>query len=145
MGGSQANARGDGMLTEINVTPLVDVVLVLLVVLMVAATAIANRSISVEVPKARTGDADGKKSPLVLVVDEGGAIFVGAERLDDAAVRERARGVRELDASAVIAADGRARHEAVVHALDLLRAERIGKVAIMVRGVGPQASDARTP
>jgi biopolymer transport protein ExbD len=133
--------RSGEILSEINVTPLVDVVLVLLVVLMIAATAIANRSIAVELPRSRTGDATAKQEPLVVTVDENGGLFLGAERADDTTVRARARAVAGggAAASAVLAADARTRHASVVHALDLLRSEHIAKIAIVVRG------DARQP
>lgn len=136
MGASLGGGKDSGMMTDINVTPLVDVVLVLLVLMMVTATAMANRTIPLELPKAQTGESDGKKRPLVLSVDEGGALFLDTQRVSDAEVRAKAKEVSATDAqaSAILAADGRARHEAVVHALELLRAERISKIAIVVRG-----------
>ena len=132
MGAAQ---KSDGMMTEINITPLVDVVLVLLVLMMVTATALAQKTIHVELPKAQSGEADAAKKPLVIALDESGALFVETERVDEAGVRARARAALASNpqVSAVLAADGRTRHEAVVHALELLRSERIGKIAIVVR------------
>jgi biopolymer transport protein ExbD len=119
-----------GLLTEINVTPLVDVVLVLLILMMVTATTLASKTIPVDLPKAATGDAaKDAKPPFTLAVDEAGTMFIETTRADDAAVRTRARGAE----SAVLAADGRARHESVVHALELLRLEHVQKIAIVVR------------
>lgn len=117
------------LLSEINVTPLVDVVLVLLVIMMVAATSLASKTIPVELPKAKTGESDAASRPFVVSVDVQGVMFLEKERADDATVRRGARG----RSSAVIAADGKARHEAVVHALELLRGERVEKIAIVVR------------
>ncbi|MBX3201857.1 MAG: biopolymer transporter ExbD [Labilithrix sp.] len=134
-----ASQKGDGgLMTEINVTPLVDVVLVLLVLMMVTATSLAQKTIQVELPKARSGDADSAKKPLMVAVDESGALYVDADRLDEPGVRARAREAvaRDADVSAVLAADGRARHEVVVHALELLRGERVAKIAIVVRAEG---------
>ncbi|MBX3230304.1 MAG: biopolymer transporter ExbD [Labilithrix sp.] len=128
-GGGGASGA-DGLLTEINVTPLVDVVLVLLILMMVTATTLASKTIPVDLPKASTGSsAKDAKEPFTLAIDADGAMFVKEERVDDAAVRARARGAE----GAVLAADGRARHETVVHALELLRAERVAKIAIVVR------------
>ena len=122
---------GDGaLLTEINVTPLVDVVLVLLILMMVTATTLASKTIPVDLPKAATGEgAKDAKPPFTLAIDESGAMFIEQTRADDGAVRARARSAE----SAVLAADGRARHEAVVHALELLRGEHVAKIAIVVR------------
>ena len=53
---------GGGMIADINVTPLVDITLVLLIIMMVAAPMIANNpSIKVELPKAASGDETQKK------------------------------------------------------------------------------------
>lgn len=122
-------------MTEINITPLVDVVLVLLILMMVTATAIASRTMVVEVPKARSGEPRSPARPLVIEVDADGALLLEAMRVDDAAVRARVRRAASEDASTpvVVAADGRARHEAVVRALDILKGERVSKIAILVR------------
>lgn len=126
--------RDGALLTEINVTPLVDVVLVLLVVMMVTATAIASRTIPVELPRAKTGESDASQTPLTVAVDEHGAMFVETTEVDDGALRRLARGAP----AAVLAADGRARHERVVHALEILRGEHVAKIAIVVRSdTGP--------
>jgi biopolymer transport protein ExbD len=62
-------------------------------------------------------------------------MFLGRERADEAQVRTRARlaTTNGKPASAVLAADGRARHEAVVRALEILRSEHVAKIAIVVR------------
>ncbi|HVH47878.1 MAG TPA: biopolymer transporter ExbD [Labilithrix sp.] len=132
---ASSSQKSDGLMTEINVTPLVDVVLVLLVLMMVTATALAQKTIHVELPKARSGDAESAKKPLTVAVDEAGALFVDTDRVDESGLRARAREAfaRDAQVSAVLAADGRARHETVVHALELLRGERISKIAIVVR------------
>ena len=128
MASSTSNNR-DGLLTDINVTPLVDVVLVLLVIMMATATALASRTIPVQLPKASTGATPEANKPLAVAVDESGAFFVEQTRVTDAELRARVRG-RE---TAIVAADGRARHENVVHALELLRTEHVGKISIVVR------------
>src|SRR3712207_5246514 len=81
----------DGLMTEINVTPLVDVVLVLLVIMMMAATAIATRTIPVELPRAHTGESDGTRRPSVVGVDEAGLLYLGGVHADAPAVQARAR------------------------------------------------------
>jgi biopolymer transport protein ExbD len=125
----------DALLTEINVTPLVDVVLVLLVIMMVTATTLANESIGIELPKAKSGNA-AESTPLVVSVDEAGSLYLDQKPATDHDVRARARAASARDprATAVLAADARTRHASVVHALDLLRGERVAKIAIVVEG-----------
>ncbi len=125
-------ARDDQLMTEINVTPLVDVVLVLLVLMMVTATAIASRTIGVDVPKAKTGTSAPAR-PLVIALDERGAFLIDGQPASEDDVRARARSKPDV----VLAADGRTRHEIVVHALDVLRGEQVQKIAIVVRSAEP--------
>ena len=126
---SSSNNHSSGLLTDINVTPLVDVVLVLLVIMMATATALASRTIPVQLPKASTGATPDANKPLAVAVDESGAFFVEHTRVTDDELRAHARG-RE---TAIVAADGRTRHESVVHALEILRGEHVAKISIVVR------------
>ena len=138
MAGSQNG--GGGLMTEINVTPLVDVVLVLLVLMMVTSTALVQKTIPIELPKAKSGESSAPRKPLLVAVDEAGLLYLDSETIpsEPGVVRARAREALAADAdtSAVLAADGRARHEAVVRALELLRGERVTKIAIVVRAEG---------
>ena len=69
----------------INVTPLVDVVLVLLIVLMVTAGYIVAKSIPVDLPKAQTGEPSG--TTLAVSIDSSGALYLDAVRLDEDGLR----------------------------------------------------------
>jgi len=124
----------DEIIYAINVTPLVDVVLVLLIILMVTATAIVSKTIPVELPEA-AGPTDSVPTTLAVSVDQEGALFLDAEPVDEDELRRRIRTARENDEDlrAVIAADGRINHARVVQVIDLLRQERVTKFAINVR------------
>lgn len=132
--GPDAGLENDGeIIAGINVTPLVDVVLVLLVALMVTASYIASRSIPLDLPKAVTGQqAEG---PVAIAIDRAGRMFVGGTAVDERELRVRvaaARG-RDPDLRAVIAADGDVAHRVVVRVVDLLRSERVVRIAFNVR------------
>lgn len=123
----------DEMITAINVTPLVDVALVLLVILMVTATYIAARTIPMDLPEAATGEPT--HTTLAISVDAQGATWLDGRRVELAALRaevRRARGAN-ADTRAVIAADGSTRHRAVVTVIDLLRQEGVSRFAINVQ------------
>lgn len=122
----------DELIVGINVTPLVDVVLVLLVVLMVTATYLASRAIPVDLPKGATGEAT--ESPLAISVDEAGRWFLDGQPIDEVRLRSQVRAARARtpDVRAVIAADGASRHKSVVGVIDLLRKERVTRFAINV-------------
>jgi len=131
MSHSEANSD-DELIVGINVTPLVDVVLVLLVVLMVTATYLASRAIPVDLPKGATGEAT--ESPLAISVDEGGSWYLDGQPIDEAGLRGQVRAARQRspEVRAVIAADGSSRHKSVVGVIDLLRKERVTRFAINV-------------
>jgi len=129
---ASAAASDDEMITGINVTPLVDVVLVLLVILMVTASYVVSRSVPLELPKAATADA--VPSTLVVSVGKEGELFLDGAAIDPVGLRARVRQAHGADPEtrAVIAADGRARHAQVVKVIDLLRQENVTKFAINV-------------
>lgn len=133
MAGGANSGGDDGLITEINVTPLVDVVLVLLIILMVTATAIVSKTIPMELPKASTGEQT--PTTLAVSIDADGAIYLDRDQVTDDQLRERVRGAREKEPEvrAVIAADGRVEHSQVVRVIDLLRREQVTKFAINVK------------
>jgi biopolymer transport protein ExbD len=135
-GATQGN--DDELITQINVTPLVDVVLVLLIILMVTASYIVSRSIPVELPKAETGQADTQQRTLTVSIDEAGRLYIDAEPVADAELRQRIRqylaGLPDRrQARAVVAADGRIPHARFIQVIDILRDEELTHFAIQVR------------
>jgi biopolymer transport protein ExbD len=137
----------DEIITGINVTPLVDVTLVLLVILMVTASYVASRSIPMELPRGAT--AESTPTTLAVSIDKEGNLFLDAEAIDEASFRSKVRASRTADAEtrAVIAADGRVSHAKVVHVMDLLRREDVSKFAINVDPEEPTTKEqpARKP
>jgi biopolymer transport protein ExbD len=129
---TQAN-DGDDLMTAINVTPLVDVTLVLLVILMITASYVASQSIPMNLPRSATGESTA--STLTVSVDGQGHTFLDAVAIDEDGLRARFRAAHEAnaDTQAVIAADSKTDHGMVVHVIDLLRRERIVNFAINVQ------------
>jgi len=122
----------DEMISGINITPLVDVVLVLLVVLMVTSSYLASHGIPVDLPKGATGESTS--SILSVSVTRDGAVFLDGQPVADQEFRARVRRAHATDHElrAVIAADGGAAHRNVVHVVDLLRQERVTRFALNV-------------
>ena len=129
MGGG-ANEDSDELITAINVTPLVDIVLVLMIVLMVTSSYLVNKSINVELPKAATGEATDTSMSISIDVD--GKLYLDGKELDEPALQQRIRSAykENPDVKAVISADGRVQHSQVVTIIDLLRREKVTKFAI---------------
>jgi len=127
-----ASSGQDESITGINVTPLVDVVLVLLVVLMVTATYLASRAIPVDLPTGKTGEASA--APLTVSLTKTGSLYVDGVPCTEAELREKLSEARRTapDLRAVIAADGAVPHRRVIGVIDLLRQEHVDRFAINV-------------
>lgn len=136
MAGGTGRARS-GAITGINVTPLVDITLVLLIVFMVTAKLIVGqKAIPVDLPKAKTGSEVQEVLSVVLIAPDGMQVNGQVVPENDSALASLANGaVRKTpDLRAVVKADGNVPHSRVMHALDQLRVAGIAKVAF---GVSP--------
>jgi biopolymer transport protein ExbD len=125
--------NGEVTITGINVTPLVDVVLVLLVVLMVTAGYIVAKTIPVDLPKGATGESTNVT--LAITVDAKGQTYLDAEPMSVEQLRKRVADAqsRDPETRAVIAADGATPHRYVVGVIDLLRQAGVNRFAINVQ------------
>jgi biopolymer transport protein ExbD len=129
---ASAASSDDDIITGINVTPLVDITLVLLVILMVTASYVVSKAIPMELPKGAT--AESTPTTLSVSVDKDGRTFLDAEPVSEANLRAKVKAAHDKDPEvrAVIAADGRSAHANVVRVIDLLRQEDVTKFAINV-------------
>ena len=114
----------------INVTPMVDVVLVLLVIMMVAANYIVSQSMNVDLPKAANGDG-GATSLAVVTIGPTGSFRWNDNPVNEGELVGKLKELSE-DTNLVISADAQATHGVVVHVLDLAKAEGITHFAIAV-------------
>ena len=136
-GGGGFDDDDGGVISDINVTPLVDVMLVLLVVLMMPATAIVSQSIAMDLPSAQTGEATPQDAPVTVTIsiDAENQLYLDRDEVDENALRRKLRELEpdDNDVRAIIAADGVVPHRSVVRVIDLLRQEKVTKFAINVR------------
>ena len=129
--------EGGRMITEINVTPLVDIVLVLLIVFMVTTTYIVNPSLKVDLPKAASG-SETQKSSLGLSLDKAGKLFLNGEPATEEAVLAfiKTELPKTPELQAVIAADKTVPHGDVVHVIDVVKRAGVKRFAINVEAAG---------
>src|ERR1700722_14010654 len=98
MAASQTDAD-DEMISGINVTPLVDITLVLLIIFMVTTSYIVRQSIDVNLPRAANG-GESIGQTLMVVVHADGTIFVDGALMDETELRSRVREAKAKDAEA---------------------------------------------
>src|SRR3954467_8208155 len=127
---------GGQMITDINVTPLVDITLVLLIIFMVTAPMIVNNpSIKVELPKAASGD-ETLKSTLALTLQReaagGYTLYANGEKTDEDKVKVLIPAMlqKNKELQAIIAADKGIAYGDVVHVVDLVKALGVHKFAL---------------
>jgi biopolymer transport protein TolR len=116
-------------ITGINVTPLVDVALVLLIVFLVSAQLLAARVIPLEVP--RSAPPSAVQTTLAVAIDAAGAVTVDGRAMSggDALLRAASEAKkRDPDVKAVIQAAPTTSHGAVVAAIDALRRADVTKI-----------------
>src|ERR1700754_1822596 len=87
-GGRRRRRSRRGALSEINVTPMVDVMLVLLIVFMISAP-LLTAGVPLELPKTEAGAMQDQPEPLQVSVDQTGRIFLGEEEVPFAALSPR--------------------------------------------------------
>ncbi len=126
---------GGGAITEINVTPLVDITLVLLIIFMVTAKYIVNPAIEVELPHAASGNQVVQKTlGFTLGKPTGGKppqLFLNgvATTWEDAAKEVRAQ-ASNPEVQAIIAADRTVLYDDVVKLIDLVKGNGVTKFAL---------------
>jgi len=127
---STSTSSDDGMITGINVTPLVDITLVLLVVFIVTAKIVVAPAIPLDLPKASSGDDTQVIFSVLMPAD--GQIMVNSAPIKSLTALQsfaKAEHQKHPNLRAVIQADGRVKHERVIAVLDSLKKSGILKIA----------------
>ena len=135
MAADLSSSSGDDAvpISAINVTPFVDVVLVLLVIFMVTAPALMKDAIGLHLPKAATADAQSI-NPLGIAVTKQGQILVNGQLADPDTVTAQVKAAMQSnpDVQALFSADADARHGDVVRAIDLVKSAGLTRFAIQI-------------
>ena len=137
MAGTMPTGGRAKTIAAINVTPLVDVVLVLLVILMVASTYIVAQTLKVQLPRAKSTDGTAEK-PTKVEILKNGSLRWNEEPIQESALAGKLKEAVEADAemSLVVSADKEVQHGNVVHVLDMVKFAGVTKFAINVQQSG---------
>ncbi|MSQ03369.1 MAG: biopolymer transporter ExbD [Myxococcales bacterium] len=135
MAGTRSSG-GDEAMTEINILPLVDIILVVLIIFMVTTSYIVSPSIKVTLPDAATGDATAPSS-LAITVTAAGQLLLDGKPVTEPELRAAVRAARAADDQVVclVAGDRDARHGDVTHVIDLVKQEGVARFAINIEPV----------
>jgi biopolymer transport protein ExbD len=121
-----------GAIVGINVTPMVDIMLVLLVIMMVTATYIVAQSFNIELPKTATSD-DPSPSPTVVTLSKDDKTYFNDQVVTEAELATHLGVVgHSPDANVVISADRAVKHGSVMHVIDVAKLAGVTKFALNV-------------
>jgi biopolymer transport protein ExbD len=134
MAGGASMGDDDDEITGINVTPLVDIMLVLLIIFMVASNYIVQEAIEVNLPQAATGEeVNNEVKSVALIIKADGKLYMNGEEASREQISEKAKELSKFEnAQALIAADRASSHGAVIELIDLIRAQGLVSFAINI-------------
>lgn len=130
---------GEGPINAINVTPMVDVMLVLLIIFMVI-TPMLSKGVSVDMVRTRNPvsmDEADKEDALVVAITRDGRIFLGRGMIqpEELGVQVEDAVSNKLDKTVYIKADARARYEAVVDVINVLRSVGVDGLGLLTEKI----------
>lgn len=130
-------ARKKGMITDINVTPLVDIMLVLLIIFMLTANLIAKQAIEVELPKAAQGSTP-TPTTLAVTLTKDGLLYLNGKPVtpDELRADVKAALAKDPKSQAIIAGDKDVSHGRIVWVLDVIKSLGVVSFAIQIDPMG---------
>jgi biopolymer transport protein ExbD/biopolymer transport protein TolR len=119
-------------MSEINMTPLIDVMLVLLVIFIITAP-LMTTSLRLDLPKAEAGRPSDAPAFISLALDEQGRLFYGDEALDKPALAERVRAAAARDPATEVQlrADSRVPYGRVAELISLLQEAGLTRIGFV--------------
>jgi biopolymer transport protein ExbD len=123
----------DEILASINVTPLVDIFLVLLIIFMIASSILNYKEIPVNIPKASHAGSDALKA-CGLIIDKNSKLYLDGVPMDSIRIIEKLRAIVATDTTyrVLISADEDLPYRKIVACIDMMRASGINKYALKV-------------
>ena len=138
--GRRRRGRQRGTLSEINVTPLVDVMLVLLIIFMISAP-LLTAGVPVELPKTEAGSIQDQAKPLSVSIRADGAIFIGERQAPFSSLAPQLREMAGPDAKTpvFVRADGRASYAVVAQVMAALSTSGFTSINLITDTGGPSS------
>ena len=145
--GMSGPSREGGMMSEINVTPFVDVMLVLLIIFMVTAP-LMSTGVEMDLPRADAPALATDEDQLVLSIDKDARYFLQDQTFTLEELKPRLAAIAEANPGKpmFVRADGKLPYETVLQALAVARASGMTKVGLVTQpGAAPLPVEAKAP
>jgi biopolymer transport protein ExbD len=126
-------------LAEINVTPMVDVMLVLLVIFMVTAP-LLTVGVPLQLPKTSATELTQPKEPIVLSIDKEGSTFIGDDRIDPTQLKDRLANLAAADPERIVyvRGDQAISYAQLMDALGVVSNAGFTRVSLLAEGARPK-------
>ena len=130
------NEIGEGI-NDINITPFVDVVLVLLVIFMVTTPIMVKEGLKVNLPKTLTADSIGKSVSVGIAITKEGQVLFGGALLSEQDLQDKLVEIYKTapDTQFLISADTDAKHGDVVKVIDRLKKNNLNSFALQIERI----------
>ncbi len=130
---SKMSSSDEQPISDINVTPFVDIILVVLIIFMVTTPIIMNPSVHVNLPKAASGDQT-VPSQLNISIDKNGTCYFNGKEVsnEQLASLTKEQVAKNADAQAIISADAVVQHGRVIEVIDAVKSSGVTKFAISI-------------
>jgi biopolymer transport protein ExbD/biopolymer transport protein TolR len=127
--------KSHGAMSNINVTPMVDVMLVLLIIFMVI-TPMLSKGVSVDMVRARNPiamKAADREDAVLVAITRDGQTFLGRQRIDDVDLATQVGDIisNRLDKTVYMKCDARSSYERVVEIVNILRSVGVDQVGLL--------------
>jgi biopolymer transport protein ExbD len=126
-------------LTEINITPLLDLAFVLLVIFIITTTPVVN-DLDLSLPKATRHEKDPPRKANYITIEASGRTFLNKQQVEGQALLEALIGLRlaDPDLSVIIRGDGKAKYRQIRSVVDLCQQANIVQVELATEAADPR-------
>jgi biopolymer transport protein TolR len=138
--------RGRRALAEINMTPLIDVMLVLLIIFMISAP-LMTVGVPIDLPKTEAGAMSEQAEPLNISIKADGSLYLGDTQVPFAGLSAALKGLGQggFERPIYVRADGKAAYENVAQVMAALSSSGFTKIGLITDTGGPSSGDKTPP
>lgn len=130
---SKMSSDNDQPIADINVTPFVDIILVVLIIFMVTTPIIMNPSVQINLPKSASGD-ETVPSQINISIDQNGGLFLNGKpsTVEELGTVAKEQSSAKPDIQAIVSADTNVPHGKVIEIIDAVKSNGVTRFAISI-------------
>lgn len=139
-GGRRRRGQRNRMMSEINVTPFVDVVLVLLIVFMVAAP-MMTAGVAIDLPRSSAGELETPREPITVSVTPDGVVYVGEDEVPSGGLVQAVAALAQSNEDRIyVRGDTAANYGTVMQVMGTLSAAGYSRIGLITQQAAAEAS-----